>query len=240
MDDSSQSSYSYSCCQTKERVLEVHRAIRYYLLRHGETDFSKEGRYSGWDDAQLTEKGLWQHQQQVATLADTPLSAIYTSDLHRCMQLATDLAKSHDVPLDICRGLRELDFGLLGGKTYAEALREHPEALTRWVEHPAENAPPSGETLQTFGDRLLEAMQEIELQVREAPSDESTPISVAIVTHGGPIRILLCHWLGIPVERQWQFRIDPGSLTIVEQYAEGAICCRVNYQPDPIYIQRPH
>ena len=202
--------------------------IRYYLLRHGETEYARDSRYGGWSNSPLTESGFRQHQKKVERLSTVTLWAIYTSDLARCTWLAQELGSCHNLSPKILQDLRELDFGEFDGKTYGDVLHEHPEALARWLENPLESSPPGGETLLAFQKRLLRAMQNIQSQVGSIPQDTPLPISIAIVTHGGVIRTLLCQWLEIPIERQWQFKIDPGSIAIIEEYDEGAICCAVN------------
>ena len=205
--------------------------IRYYLLRHGETDYSRAGCYCGWEDARLTETGLRHHEALVEALADTNLAAIYTSDSYRCTHLAEALARQRQAVVHRLPGLRELNFGVFDGKTYEEVAQEYPEALARWIEEPMYSAPPAGETLDVLCKRLLKALYAIKGQAQKISSHGSCPIPIAVVTHGGPIRVLLCHWLGIPLERQWQLRIDPGSFSITEEYAEGVICCSINGVP---------
>ena len=207
------------------------KPIRFYLLRHGETEHSRAGRYCGWEDAQLTKTGFRHHEALVETLANTHLTAIYASDSYRCIHLAEALASPRQVLVHKLPGLRELNFGEFDGKTYQEIAQEHPEVLARWVAEPVYNAPPGGETLDALWKRLSGALCTIRDEVQKMPLHESNPTPIAVITHGGPIRALLCHWLGIHPERQWQFRIDPGSLSIVEEYAEGAICCSINGLP---------
>lgn len=206
--------------------------IRYYLLRHGETDYSKAGRYCGWEDAKLTETGCKHHQAQVATLGDTPLAAIYSSDSTRTLHLAEALAKPRQMIIHKEKGLRELGFGVFGGMTYSEANKAYPKELAQWVGDPVASAPPGGETLDALWRRLQGTIEAIECQVQGIPWNGVAPRNVALVTHGGVIRVLLCDWLEVPLQYHWRFRIDLGSLTIVERYSEGAICCMVNYRPD--------
>jgi broad specificity phosphatase PhoE len=210
----------------------VEKGIRYYLFRHGETDYSKASRYCGWEDAKLTEIGYKHHEAQIAVLRDTPLEAIYSSDSTRCLNLAEALARPRKMVIHKEKGLRELDFGIFGGMTYGEAYKAYPKELAQWVEDPVANSPPRGETLKVLWSRLQGAMEAIERQVQGVPGRGLAPRNVALVTHGGVIRLLLCDWLGIPLQYHWRFRIDPGSLTIVERYTEGAICCLANYRPD--------
>ena len=210
----------------------VENAIRYYLFRHGETDYSIASRYCGWEDAQLTETGYKHHEAQVELLGDTSLTAICTSDSTRTLHLAEALAKPRKMVIYKYKGLRELDFGGFGGLTYGEANKTYPKELAQWVEDPVANAPPGGETLEGLQSRLQGAMGAIERQVQEISWNSVVPRNVALVTHGGIIRVLLCDWLGVPLRYHWQFRIDSGSLTIVESYSQGAICCLVNYRPE--------
>ena len=50
----------------------------------------------------------------------------------------------------------------------------------------------------------------------------------AAVTHAGPIRALLCHCLGVPLERHWQFQVDAAGITIMEFYPAGALLAQLN------------
>lgn len=195
--------------------------MRIIFVRHGETDWNVEGRFQGQTDIPLNTKG-WEQAERVAQrLAVEPLSAIFSSDLSRAAVTAEAIARHHSLPVRLMPDLREGAFGDWEGKTYREVADTDSDRMGRWRSNPAVLVPPGAETVEQMAQRLDGAFARIRAEV----PDEAT---CAIVTHGGPIRILLCLWLGVPLAHYWQFRLDNGSLSLVEIYHSGAMLTRFN------------
>lgn len=209
------------------------QGLRLYLLRHGETESNRKKCYNGWGVSPLTATGCRQNARQVAALAEVKLAAVYSSDRERCLQLARALATPRQLDVQIRAELRELNFGLFENKKYNEVLEKYPEELCRWLKDPVHYAPPGGETLQQLIDRASALLDNIPYQIQSGDrvSDLDEMVSVAVVTHGGVVQALLCHWLGTPLQRYWQYKIEPGSITVVEKYEAGAILCQLNNLP---------
>jgi alpha-ribazole phosphatase len=167
-----------------------------WLIRHPEPESSAAGRCYGSLDLDLSETGISQAHAAAAFLAEVPLSAIYSSPLRRCTQAAAIIAASR-MPFSIVDALRELDFGELEGRTYEEIASLYPELYRQWMESPTEVCFPGGESFSQMQARVIQARDE--LLLRHAGE------SIALITHGGNIRILLSEALGVPA--RYLFRI---------------------------------
>lgn len=195
--------------------------MRVFFVRHGETEWNLEGRFQGQSDIPLNARG-WQQAERIAErLATEPLAAIFSSDLSRAASTAEVVARYHSIPVCRMPELREACFGAWEGKTYEEVAQTDPERAARWRSDPAVLVPPGGESTEQFASRLEGAMARIRA---ETPDDATC----AVVTHGGPIRNLLCLWLAVALSRYWQFRLDNGSISVVDLYPSGAILARLN------------
>lgn len=157
------------------------------LLRHGATEGG--ARYRGRTDIALTEAG-WRQMEAAAEDAG-PWRAVVSSPLLRCRAFATRLAAQRAIPCLLDERLVELDFGDWEGCTAAALMRSSPAALKRFWQDPLAHPPPGGEAIQALSRRVLEAWREI--RGRREP--------LLVVSHGGPIRVILAHLAGRPLAR---------------------------------------
>jgi alpha-ribazole phosphatase/probable phosphoglycerate mutase len=195
---------------------------RWLLVRHGETEWSASGRYAGRSDVPLSERGREQARRLRARLAREPVAICYASDLRRAVETAELLlaGRPSDTEVVVCPELRELDFGAWEGRTYAEIARE-PDggAVLR-----GEIAAPGGETLAQLGGRVARFLERLTRQARAGGTG-----SVLVVTHGGPLRVLLCLAIGLPPAAHWRFQVDAASISEVAwDDATGARLVRLN------------
>jgi alpha-ribazole phosphatase len=161
----------------------------FWLVRHPEPEAAGMGRCYGSLDLKLSEAGVAQARQIAQTLAAEPLAAIYSSPRQRCAAAAQILADGRQLSVETLDALRELDFGELEGRPYDEIAALRPEFYRQWMERPTEVQFPGGESFALMRTRVLDAMRN--LRVRHAGQ------RVALVTHGGAIRILLADALGM-------------------------------------------
>lgn len=192
---------------------------RLLLVRHAET---KQGhrRYWGHSQIGLGEEGIVQAKMLRDHLAGEKIAAIYSSDLQRARRTAEIVASVHAPEVVLCPELRELDFGQIEGMTFEEVDRRCPEALSLWRGGDVDAAAPAGENLRQLASRVQRILERLQ---RHSPEE-----TILIIAHSGPLRVLLCTWLGIDLERWWQIRLDPASVSLVETYPEGAILCFLN------------
>jgi broad specificity phosphatase PhoE len=168
------------------------------LLRHGETEGG--ARYRGVTDDPLTTAG-WE-QMSVAIKDDVYWESIISSPLMRCADFARVLAQRRSLPLHIDERLREIDFGTWESRSAAELMETEPNALARFWQDPWNNRPPSGEPLPQMRSRVLAAWHEIIAKQR----------SVLLISHGGPIRVILCHLQGHPLDRLLEIDVPHAAL----------------------------
>ena len=180
-----------------------------HLLRHGETEGGP--RYRGSTDDALTPRG-W--AQMWAAVGDIGWDRIVASPLVRCAAFAQALAERRGIPLEIDARLREMHFGAWEGRTAVEIIAQDADALTRFWQDPAAYPPPDAEPLLAFQARVLQAWREI---VRAGAAQR-----VLLVSHGGPIRVVLCDIKQHPVERLLELDVAHAALLAVRVHGDGA------------------
>ena len=161
-----------------------------YLIRHGESEFNREGRVQGQADSPLSELGVRQARRLQERFATKPLTAVYSSPLQRCRAMAEYLVEQRDIPIVYVKELMEQAFGEWEPLFWEEANRLFPEERRR-VQTDAYAAPPGGESAVEVWDRVQVAWQTIL---------SPTHGDVAVVCHGGVIKMLLGSLLGLPRE----------------------------------------
>jgi broad specificity phosphatase PhoE len=152
-----------------------------FLARHGQTDWNVQRRWQGWADPPLNPTGRAQAAALGEVLAGKEITRVVSSDLRRALETAEIAGARLGVAVDVDPRLREVDVGEWSGLTSAEVEARYPEAferrrsaLTGWVE---------GEEHATMAERVVTAL----LEIAGLYSDER----VLVVTHGGPVRVVL-------------------------------------------------
>lgn len=186
-----------------------------YLLRHGETEYHAQQRLLGRLDIGLDQRGKEQAARVVGFFRDIPLAAVYSSPLKRCLETAAPVAADKGLEVQVMEGLMEVDMGEWDGRSIKELMEEDGERLGLWMRDPSSVPIPGGEDFRTVRERVMTALREI---TAAHPGDER----VLVVTHGGPIRGILCEALGLGLERMFRIQIDLASISAVK-YLDGGI-----------------
>ncbi|RMG73728.1 MAG: alpha-ribazole phosphatase [Nitrospirae bacterium] len=191
------------------------------LVRHGKTVGSEELRYKGHIDVPLSEEGI----KEVEALARiikghfNPVSKIYCSDLSRAKQTAEIIAGSLGLEPLAMNVLRERSFGLWEGMSFEEIASAYPEEFERWKSDPYRFSPPEGESTEDVKNRVVPAVEEIINRHRGE--------RVMVVSHGGVTRVLLCHYLGIPLNNIFRIEQDFACLNVLEFFDDGFTLIRL-------------
>ena len=181
--------------------------LRLLLIRHGEVLANRQMRSVGASDEPLADSGVAQADLLAAALARLPVRAVYSSPLSRARETGRRIAAAREVDLRIEPRLREQSFGEWEGLTRAEVLERDRERLLRW-ETDLGTSPPGGEPLTEVQARTLGLVQELARDHRGE--------WVALVSHVGPIKALLCAALGAPLATARHLFLDPATLTVVD------------------------
>jgi len=158
-----------------------------YLVRHGETDWNATGRWQGHTDVPLNERGM----QQARLLAQRLLregihfDAIYSSDLTRAYQTAWEIGSLLKVAVQLWPPLREIDMGEWSGLTRDEIRARYSDAYARLERGEDIRRGIIGETKAAMRQRVTHS---VEAMVAQHPDE-----TLALVTHGGPVRALVSY-----------------------------------------------
>jgi len=190
--------------------------MRLLLIRHGETEWNRAGRYQGHSDIELSAIGIWQAERLRDCLNGQRIDAIYSSDFKRALHTAQIIATKHDLTVVSCRELREINFGELEGMTFDEIQHHYPG----WDGIGYNISIPGGESLSQLASRAKLFISKL--------SKHSAKETILIVAHGGSLQVLVCLLLGIGIKYWRQIRLDSASLTIVECYPDAAVLSLLN------------
>lgn len=157
---------------------------RVLLIRHGQTDWNLEGRWQGHTDVPLNQAGLEQARALAEHLRNRPITAVYSSDLTRALMTAERIAEARGLTVQIDHRLREMNLGVFQGLTIQEIKARYPDEWEAMMLDYMGYVLPKGESRATMQRRAYEALAEYV----ECQPDES---EIALVTHGGTIRVLL-------------------------------------------------
>ncbi|GAA3026661.1 bifunctional RNase H/acid phosphatase [Streptosporangium longisporum] len=189
-------------------------ATSMYLLRHGETPFSVERRFSGLGDPELTPNGVAQADAAAAKLAKESygLQVIVSSPLRRARATAEAVATRAGLDVVVEEGLRETDFGDWEGHTFTEIQRRWPDELATWLADPSA-APPGGESFGVAA-RRIEATRDLLIERYEGKT-------ILVVSHVTPIKMLVRFALLAPLAALYRMHLDLSALSLIEYYADG-------------------
>ena len=190
------------------------------LVRHGATDLNTARMFIGHNDAELNDIGRRQAEKLRERLAAERIDVIYSSDLKRAMTTAQIVASEHALDVIACSDLREINYGAIDGLSFDEIKSRCPEVAELCVNWSPKLVFPEGESV----DELSKRVSEFLCRLKHHPPEQT----MLIVTHGGPLRMMLCLLLGIELWHWRQVRIDLASLSIVDIYPEIAILSLLN------------
>jgi broad specificity phosphatase PhoE/ribonuclease HI len=190
--------------------------LRMVVVRHGETAYTAEKRYSGRGDIPLSEAGREQAARAAARVrAVAPqLAAVVSSPLKRCLETAAALG---DLPIHVEDDLIECDFGEWEGLTYAEVRARYGPEQDRWLASTAV-APPGGESFQQVAMRVRRVVRR--LQERYEGRE------IAVVSHVTPIKLLLRDALAASDSFLFRLYLDPAGLSVVDSWPDGGVAVR--------------
>ncbi len=174
------------------------------LIRHGETEWNSQQRMQGHSNSDLSSVGQAQIQALGQWMKNVPFDHIYSSDSLRAKQTAEAITQfsGHELKIDL--RLREKNLGVFEGLTSEEARERHPEVFRLFKTAGSKYVIDEGESTQQLQDRALEIVNEIRIKHPEE--------RVLLVTHGGFIRVVMKHSLGLSLETPTRFLIRNTSV----------------------------
>jgi broad specificity phosphatase PhoE len=194
--------------------------MRLFALRHGETAWTRERRFSGSRDLPLTPRGQRQAEALAGALTTERVGAVYASPLERARATAEIIARPHHLQVIAEPTLREMAFGDWEGLTRDEIDRGWPDVAALWRTSPARATPAGGESLLEVAERVGKALQ----QIRDSHAEGT----VVVVSHAIVLRLIVLDALGLGPERLWSLDASPAGLTEIEYQSGWTTVHRMN------------
>lgn len=195
---------------------------RLFLIRHAPAEPFEPGGgcYVGWSDPALGERGLSEARLVGKRFSgEESIKAVYSSDLSRARETASEVARALGLRVRGRARFRELNFGEWEGESHANLEVRDAERYAEWLADPEVVRPPGGETLAELRRRVNRGF---DAAMSEAEREFGFGAGIAIVAHGGPLRLITARLLGMPPENHWRLGLAHSSVTTFDWAGEEA------------------
>jgi broad specificity phosphatase PhoE len=191
---------------------------RLLLVRHGLTDWNREGRFQGHLDPALSQEGLAQAALLARRLADSPdyhPARIVSSSLARALETAQAISAAAEAAGEVEPepGMMEVGQGEWEGKTHTELQQTDADRFLAW-QHARGfyRQPPGGESLKAAMQRVQGA---VDAAVTNSEHADRWPL--CLVAHGGSLRLAASHLLDLDLEHAWELEMDNACLCVLDR-----------------------
>ena len=187
---------------------------RIFLIRHGETNWNKEGRFQGQIDIPLNDNGKDQARKAFGYLRNISFNKAYSSSMQRPYETAQIILQNKkDLKIEKIDSLVEISHGLWEGKLEAEIRENWPSLLKNWHDNPEEVIMPEGESIKDVSKRSINAFNKI----CESQKDNDQTLLVA---HDAVNKTLICNILEISCSNIWMIKQGNGGITVIDLFNE--------------------
>ena len=182
--------------------------MRLLLVRHGQTDWNREGRFQGRMDVPLNETGRREARAVASRLAQIRLDRVISSPLSRALETAKAIAEANlsGPQVDVLDPLTEISHGEWEGLLCDQVMELWPKMLKLWREEPTKVRMPNGEDLFDVASRVRMALDRI---MEDFKGDQT----VCVVSHDAVIKVILCSLTEAPLDSFWRFIVPNASLS---------------------------
>lgn len=193
------------------------------LIRHGESQWNLENRFTGWIDVPLSPKGEREAREAGEKLRDFRFDCAFTSVLTRAketLRLVLEAIGQTDIPVEEDQALNERMYGELQGLNKAETAKKFGEQQVKIWRRSYDVRPPGGESLKDTADRVLPYYQ------RRIHPELEQGKTVLIVAHGNSLRALVMHLDQLSKEEVLELNIPTGAPLLYEFDESGKVIRR--------------
>lgn len=203
-------------------TLRANKRTSIWLVRHGQTEHNKARRYLGAADSPLTFYGLQQHRALARRLQRIPFTHAFVSPCNRTRAAAQLILEGRTVAISEDHSWAETNHGNWEGLTYREVCARFPADAAARFSDPLQGRARGGESLAEVAQRIARGWEALLAH----PGGR-----ILVVSHATPIQLVLCLVTGMPPTMYWRWRVDLGSLTVLDMYSGGPIVRMVNEIP---------
>lgn len=187
------------------------------LVRHGVTPYTIDKRFSGGlasANPGLSDAGREQIRlttEWLSPLADD-ISAVVSSPVRRTLDSAEIISAGVGCDIEVEHGFAEMEFGDWDGMTFTEVAEKHPDELKSWLGS-LDVPPTGGESFRQVQERVLLGLDRL--------LETHAGRTVVVVSHVTPIKVLVSHVVGAPLEAVYRMELTPASVTVLSFFAGG-------------------
>ena len=190
------------------------------FVRHGEVNGNVQGRFMGFTDQGLNENGSEQIEALSLRLKED-FDIAYVSTLSRTKQTFEILAKEIKIPeIRFLDSIKERNFGIFENMNVKELSEKYPKEYSLLCEDWENYKIPHGESAKEAYQRVCEAFDDIVAQHRGK--------KILLVTHLGCIRYILAHKITGEMRKFWNFTVNNGSYSTIEEADDFFILSKLN------------
>ena len=194
---------------------------RIILVRHGETDWNKQGRFQGQIDIPLNKNGKSQAKAAGEFLKNYTIQKAFSSSLSRPKETAQIILSEHPgIEISFKDNIKEIGHGEWEGKLESEIKTDWPDLLKTWKISPEKVQMPKGENITEVSTRSVIGWNEI---CKDLKNGETA----LVVAHDAVNKTILCHLLGLMPSKIWMIKQGNGGITVIDLAEEKG-------QPDQI------
>ena len=187
---------------------------RIFIVRHGETDWNKEGRFQGQIDIPLNENGKAQAKKASEYLKEIKFNKVYSSSMIRPFETAQIILGNNNLEINKIDELVEISHGLWEGKLENEIKDNWPKLLADWHDKPETVTMPEGESIKDVAKRSIAAWE----RICDTQKDEDITLLVA---HDAVNKTLICHILGLDCSNIWMIKQGNGGITVIDIFNDA-------------------
>ncbi len=178
-------------------------------MRHGETEWNRDGKLQGWKDAPLTEKGKKQAEALGRRLEKENFDAVYCSPLGRTLKTAEIALDGKDISLIEEERIKEINMGEWEGTKGEEIKKRFPDLYSDFWERPHLYIPISGESFHDLRQRVVPFLKDV--------LEEHENENVLIVSHGCSSKVMMSYFEGRSLRDLWEPpKLEEACLNLVE------------------------
>jgi 2,3-bisphosphoglycerate-dependent phosphoglycerate mutase len=190
------------------------------LLRHGESQWNLENRFTGWIDVPLTEKGREEARRAGELLRGIRFDQAYTSVLQRAvetLEIVLAVLGQEQVPVERDQALNERHYGDLQGLNKAETAKKYGDRQVHLWRRSYDVAPPGGESLKDTAARTLPYFES------KIMADLRAGKNVLVSAHGNSLRSIVMQLDRLTREQVLELNLATGVPLVYEIDTAGAV-----------------
>lgn len=177
-----------------------------FLIRHAQTEHNRQKRYCGFSDVSLNHTGMKHARSLKSRISKLKIEVLFSSPLKRTRQTSEILFSERKIVFD--PRLKELNFGQWEGLQYNEIIEKYGSFYNEWVNDPFNARPPQGESLLDLQKRCMGFLEFVLKEFKHK--------KIGIVSHAGPIRVMLIGLNKLRKEDFWDIAVDHLSINRVK------------------------